>query len=144
MPPHERDGGHETFEHTADVGVRVWGRTLEELFEQAAAGLIETMIDPSSVRERDRVSVSAEGPGSEDLLVAWLEEVLFAFEGRGFAPAAARVERMVEGRLEGTLSGEAFDRRRHRVRSEVKAVTYHDLVIKGTPQGLEVRIIFDV
>ncbi len=136
--------GHEAFEHTADVGVHAWGARLTELFEEAAAGLIEVMLDPASVQQRESVSVSAEGLEPEGLLVAWLEEVLFAFDARGFAPATAKVTALDQGRVEGTLAGEPFDRSRHRPRSEVKAVTYHDLAVEKTQRGYEASVIFDL
>ncbi|NIM71056.1 MAG: hypothetical protein GTO48_11530, partial [Xanthomonadales bacterium] len=99
-------GGHDTFEHTADVGIRAWGRDLPELFEQAAAALIEALLDPETVGHEQTRPVEVDGDSPEEVLVAWLEEVLFAFEADQFAPAAARVEAMEDGRLRGAIEGE--------------------------------------
>ena len=136
--------GFEAFEHTADVGLRVWGPELSDLFEQAGAGFIDLMIDPQSVRCRERRRIEIEGAEPEELLVAWLEEILFALDADGFAPKSADVECIEPGRLRGTLCGEPFDPARHEVRQAVKAVTYSDLRVRKTERGYEVSIVFDV
>ena len=140
----ESGGGFEAFEHTADLGLRVWGRRLEDLFEQAAAGLIDLLVNPCTVRPLERRTFEVEGEEPEDLLVAWLEEILFAFDAEGFAPATAEVECCRAGLLRGALCGERLDPQRHELRRAVKAVTYHDLQVRATDEGYEVRIVFDV
>ncbi len=142
----EAASGYETFEHTADVGIEVRGRDLRDLLEQAAAGLIALLVDPATVDPADTRGIEAEAEAQEpeELLVAWLSEILYAFDAEGFAPAAARVESLEEGRVAGGLSGEKLDPERHEVRQPVKAVTYHDLNIREVGDHLEVRIVFDV
>jgi SHS2 domain-containing protein len=136
--------GYEEFEHTADVGLRVWGRDLADLFEQAGAGFINVMIDAGSVRCRERYTIEVEAEGVEELLVAWLHEILFALDAEGFAPRSVAVECIEPGRVRGGLCGERFDPERHEVRQPVKAVTYHDLQVRTTAGGYEVSIVFDV
>ena len=137
-------GGCESFEHTADVGLRVWAPSPEELFERAALGLIELMLDPACVRAERTVPVEVEGHDAEDLLVAWLQELLYRFEAERFAPARAEVDALARGALKGRLVGETFDPARHRVRQHVKAVTYHDLAIVRRAGLWEVRVVLDV
>ncbi|MCD6417015.1 MAG: archease [Planctomycetes bacterium] len=145
MPERKKSGrGHGTFEHTSDLGLRAWGRDLTELFDEAGAGLIELMLDPATVRPKETRQVSAEAEEPEELLIGWLEEVLFALDGEGFAPASVRVERMGERRVVGALVGELFSPRRHTIRTRVKAVTYHDVNIHRAQGRLEVRVILDV
>ena len=140
----EGEGGFEPFEHTADVGLRVWAPTPAELFEQAAAGLAALMFDTATVRPQRSIGIAAEGEEPEDLLVAWLGEVVFAYEVEGFVPGAAKVTALEHGRAEGRLTGEPFDPARHERRHSIKAVTYHDLEIQRTGDGYEVSIVFDV
>lgn len=136
--------GFEPVAHTADLAVRAWGTSLEELFEQAAMGLISLMLDPKTVQPASVRTVSAQAQEPEELLVAWLNEVLFVFEGEHFAPASVRVKSLGGGKVTSELRGEDFDRARHKTRHSVKAATYHDLVIKRTGDTYEVRVIFDV
>ena len=138
------DAGSEQFEHTADLGLRVWAPTMTGLLEQAAAGLAALMFDPATVRPVQTVPVAAEGDEPEDVLVAWLEEVLFACEAGGLAPAGARVTSLEHGRMAGEVCGEPYDPARHERRNCIKAVTYHDLQIARTDGRYEVRIVFDV
>jgi len=142
----ERDGpsGYEAFEHTADVGLEVRGRSMEDLFEQAAAGFIDLMFESDSVRPAQSIEVSAEGEEAEELLVAWLHEILFAFEAERFVTASAQVESLTQRKVTGKLRGEDFDAGRHEVRLVVKAVTYHGLEIERVGEGYQVRIVFDV
>jgi SHS2 domain-containing protein len=136
--------GYETIAHTADVGLRVRARSLPELFEQAALGLVSLMLDARTVRPVSVRAVRASAQEPEELLVAWLSEILFLFDTERFAPASVRVGSLGEGTVTGELRGEQFDRRRHRRRHVVKAVTYHDLTIRKVEDVYEVQIIFDV
>ena len=137
-------GGYDTFDHTADVGLRVWGADLTELFEQAAEGLIELLVDPATVRRARSVQIEAAGEEVEDLLVSWLSEILFAFDAESLTPVAVEVTAFEEARATGVLWGEDLDPARHQLRQHVKAVTYHNLAIRRVGGRFEVRIVFDV
>jgi SHS2 domain-containing protein len=133
--------GHELIEHTADVGLRIWAPTLDELFEEAAVALIDVMgrsPDPDDRKER----VVLDAPDLDALFVDWLSEILFLFDARGFATRSARVATQTEPtRLEATLSGSG-DFEQHG--PAVKAVTYHGLEVGETDSGYEARVYLDV
>jgi SHS2 domain-containing protein len=135
--------GHRTFEHTADVGLMAWGRDLPEMFVEAAVGVAGLLTDTSHVRQRRAVPVEAEGETDEDLLVQWLEEVLFTYEVHGFAVGGAEIESVGSGCLSGRLLGERVDPSRHRPAGHVKAVTYHNLKIERVGDRYEVRVVLD-
>ena len=136
--------GYETFDHTADVGLAVRGTDLPDLFVQAVIGLAATMFGAASVAPRQARPVRVEGEGDEALLVAWLEEVLFAFEVDGFLTAAVRLDALADGAATGALLGELYDPDRHELGAHVKAVTWHDLAIRRLANHYEVRVVFDV
>jgi SHS2 domain-containing protein len=135
--------GHELLEHTADVGLRVWAPTLEELFAEAAVGLVDVMGSATAGPGR-RERVRIEAPDLHALLVDWLSEVLFLFEARGFVPIAASVRlRSEPWRLDATLDGvgaEGFEQHG----PAVKAVTYHGLEVQERPGRCEARVYLDV
>ena len=137
-------GGYESFEHTSDLGLKVRGRDLVDLFEQAAAGFIGLIIDPETVRPARSLTIRTSAEEPEELLVAWLQEILFAFEAEGFAPASARVDALGETDVTGHLMGEELELERHRLRHPVKAVTYHNLAIRVVKGLYEVSLVFDV
>ncbi|MHC4480302.1 MAG: archease, partial [Planctomycetota bacterium] len=124
--------------------LRVRGASPADLFEQAGNGFVSLLLDPERVSPLRTMAIAAEGGDPEGLLVAWLEEILFAFEVEGFAPASVRVESLAPGTVTGELAGEEFDPRRHQMRSAIKAVTYHDLAIRETDGRYEVSVVFDV
>jgi|RhiMetdeSRZDD1v2_1073273.scaffolds.fasta_scaffold365765_2 SHS2 domain-containing protein len=135
-------GGFELLEHTADIGVRARGATLEEVFEQATLGLAEVLgaLRPGT-GEAVGVAVTAGDPGA--LLVDWLNEVLWLHEVRGHAGVAAvRVERVAGDRADGTVSFSSTDRPAEG--TFVKAVTYHRLRVGRDAGGWLAEVYLDV
>jgi SHS2 domain-containing protein len=121
------DRGYEVIEHTADVGLRVWAPTLEEVFAQAAVGLIEIMgtADGDPVTER----VQLESTDVDGLFVDWLSEVLFLFEAREIVPLGARVAiDRDHWSLDATIEGTRI-MRFTQTGPGVKAVTFHGLEV---------------
>ncbi|MBI4168720.1 MAG: archease [Acidobacteria bacterium] len=138
--------GYEFFEHTADAGAVVRGATLPRLFENAARALFDLVCDRRTVRPRRRLRVAVEGSGPEDLLVRWLQELLYRHETEGWLFSSFRVERVDRARLRarGVAFGEPLDRTRHRTRREIKAITYHQMRIVRGRSAWRVRIVFDI
>ena len=155
--------GWELVDHTADVVVRAFGPSREEVFEQAALATVSLQYDVAPVRPAERFSVELGAPDAELLLAAWLNELLFLIEarhlvfarfevesvGEAVAPAGPGAEGAVRpaGRqvhLRATAVGEAYDGRRHAVRSVVKAATLHGLSLREVPGGWEGHVLLDV
>lgn len=134
----------EELDHPADVRLRIRGQNMTELLENAARGMIQVFLDPDTVEDRDSFSVEAEGEDAESLLINWLQEILFTFDAERFAPCKVEIAALEEGRVVGRLGGEEFDPERHGTRTEIKAVTWHDLDLRESEAGLEVTILFDV
>jgi SHS2 domain-containing protein len=135
--------GYETFEHTADLGLLVRGRDLRDLFELAALGLCRIMFGRATAGTAER-TVAQEGEEPEELLVAWLEEIIFAFEVEGFLTARAVVDDLGPGSVSGRLVGSVPPPGTARLGHSVKAVTYHDLEIRAADGLLEARVVLDV
>ena len=76
-------GTVEVFEHTADVGLRVRGRDLEELFRTAAEGLFDSIVvNREDIRDLEREDVTLAAETLAELLAAWLNELIFRCETR--------------------------------------------------------------
>lgn len=133
----------EVIEHTADVGIVARGRSLEELFANAAAGMLHFLIDPRSVRAAEQRRVAVEADDLEGLLIAWLNELLVLLNGDGFIPASFDIREVTDRGLAAEVQGERVDPSRHRFRLDVKAATYHQLRIARNDVW-HARIIFDV
>lgn len=146
MVPDESEArtGWQCFDHTADVGLEVWATDMHGLLEEAAQAVAATMFDQDSVAEEREHEFAVEAEEPEELLVAWLDEILYAFDAEHFVTARAVVNRLDDGVVAGILVGQTYDPARHEQLVSVKAVTYHDLQIEETDRGLEVRIVLDV
>ena len=131
--------GYREIEHTADWELEVWAPDLPALFEQAARGMYA--LAGARLREGARLqhSLELEAHDAEDLLVAFLSELLYLGEDEGLGFDAYRI--WVQGeKLTAELSGAPLAG----LDKEIKAVTYHNLNIQRGPRGLEARIVFDV
>jgi len=134
----------ETFEHTADIGLAARGGTLEELFTNAAMGLVDLMVDPAGLRETARIEVALSAMDRDALLIAWLNELLYLLDSRGFLPRRCRITRLTETDIVAELRGERVERDRHTLRRLVKAATYHGLRITQANGRWEARVILDL
>lgn len=135
---------YETFEHTADLGLRVRARNLNTLFAEAATALFAVLVDDlSAVEPRERIDLTIEGDDRAYLLFDWLRELLYRFdaEHRLFARFDVQVS---ETGLEGHAWGEPLDRDRHTLAHEVKAITYHGLKVEQAEEGWLAEVIVDI
>jgi len=135
---------YETFDHTADVGIRVFGRTLDEVFVNAAYALFDQWTDLRKVRKKISREISVQGADREDLLIRWLGELLFLGESRGYLFKGFSIRRLDSTSLQAVARGEIFDPSRHRFKTEIKAVTYHQVELKEQDGRWQARVIFDV
>ena len=131
-------------EHTADLGFRVRGETLKRLFENAAEAMIQTMIQAPNLQSAETVPILLHGADPEDLLVRWLGEVLYWFEGEKQVTVRTRVLSISSGHLEATLHTIPYDPAQHEILCEIKAVTYHQVKIVQKADAWEATVIFDV
>ncbi|MEW6322872.1 MAG: archease [Acidobacteriota bacterium] len=138
---------HEFFDHTGDIGVRLSGATLAELFESASAAFVESLTDPAAVEPRRAEEVAVEAPELDLLLVDFLSELLYRFDTRGWITADAEVDvREKDGGwlLDGTLRGERLDPDRHGIKVLVKAITYHALHVRREAGLWKADVVFDI
>jgi SHS2 domain-containing protein len=133
----------EIVEHTADVGIRGWGRDFPALVEALARGLFEVIAGPGKVEARVAHKLRIEGVDREDLLHEALEGLNTLHQVRGELYGEVRVE-VVDTGLAMEVHGEPIDPDRHDLRTEVKAVTWHDLRVTETEKGWEGYVLLDI
>jgi SHS2 domain-containing protein len=139
--------GHaETFDHTADLGLRVEAESLSDLFETAAAALFDAIvINREDVRETESESLSLTAETVPDLFLAWLNELIFRSETQHRLYRGFRVQVDERGpRLDATIAGESIDRDRHVLDHEVKAATHHGLTVRPVDPGWLAEVILDI
>jgi SHS2 domain-containing protein len=131
-------------EHTADLAVEMTGATFPALLAVSGEALFSLIADPENIEMRDEIPVSATGDGPEELLHAWLCEVLARFNIDGFIGKNCAIDQITADRVDGRIRGEKLDLTRHGFRTEIKGVTYHDFRVWQQDGLWHARIIFDV
>ena len=136
--------GYRLFDHTADLGIEVSGGTIEELYAGAALALFDLLTDTEAVRVTQVRTIAVEGEDPPDLLVNFLRELLAIWNSAGFLGRECTIREVTPRRLTALLGGEPRDPLRHRIKTEIKAVTYHQPSVRRTAEGWVGRVVFDV
>ncbi|MBN2419441.1 MAG: archease [Deltaproteobacteria bacterium] len=131
-------------DHTADMGIAVYGTDLKSLFEEAAKSMIYIMIGDASPDKTKRINVSVAGDDLPDLMVRWLGEILYLFEGEREIVTDIGIDYFTPSRLHATLTTTSYNPDVHNILCEIKAVTYHQIEVDRNNSGYSTKIIFDL
>lgn len=135
---------YESLDHTADIGLRVFTRRLDDLFQGAAMALFEHITDIEILDGTGEHAIEVTGEDRADLLVNWLREVLYLWTGKECLLASAAIRSVSDTRLTAMVRTDPFDPDRHVIHNEIKAVTYHGVSVEKTADGWMAEVIFDV
>ena len=140
--------GYRFLEHVTDALAETWGKTIEDAFSQAGLALFDIMIDPNTVTPLKSEEIETVGHDEKELLYNYLEELLLLFEIRQLAIGSIRVTSILKTpsqlRLEGAVTGERYDPKKHHGKVEVKGITYHRMEIERKPQRTTLRFLVDL
>jgi SHS2 domain-containing protein len=140
----EPRSGFKILDHPADLGIEAFGKTLAEAFEQAAVGLMSIILDLSGIKLEESRKVLLRSSDRESLLVKWLGEVLYLYDGAHFVGARFQINELSLWQLTAEIHGEPFDAQRHETRMDVKAITYHQLEVRQDEEKSWVRVFLDI
>jgi SHS2 domain-containing protein len=135
----------EFFDNTADVGIKAYGRTLEEAFENSALAVFEVMTDTSKVDPVEERKVTIDGIDLENLLYRWIESLLVYYDSELMLFSKFKVKIDQDNmRLEGEAWGEKFNEEKHEKRTLVKAMTYSLMSINKVGDMYEIIFVVDI
>jgi SHS2 domain-containing protein len=134
----------EVLDHTADIGLVVYGDDLKALFENAGEGFFHLITDLRKVKRRIERRVSIGGESLDRLMVDWLSELLYLHDIENLLFRRFKVESVGEDGLKAMVKGEAFREGVHVIKTEVKAVTYHQIEVRQEKGRWRAQIIFDL
>ena len=140
----ERRNGFREIDHTADLGIEVEAANLPQLFAAAGEAFYSLIADPTGIELREEISVGVKGEDWDELMHAWLCELLAQFNLNGFVGKLCKVTTIEGGRVEAKITGETLDLKRHRFHTEIKGVTYHHFKVWQEDDRWRARVIFDV
>ncbi|MDE0043455.1 MAG: archease [Candidatus Poribacteria bacterium] len=136
---------YEYIDHTGDLGIRARGKTLQELFTNAAHALFETVAVLDTINPIEQTQIEVEADSVADLMVAWLDELIFRHEVDEVFFKQVKIVELSETRLSAYAYGEPADFAKHVVFTEIKSVTYHQLsVCRSTDGEWTANVIFDL
>ncbi len=133
----------EEYEASGDLGFRAKGPDLLSVAAAVAQSLVAALLPLDTIRERETRSLEVSGEDEEELMINFLNEVLFLVFGHRWLPR--RVESLTwDKKLKALLIGEPLDSKRHQIEREIKAVTYHNLSIIHTRDSVTIDILCDL
>jgi SHS2 domain-containing protein len=135
---------YEQIPHTADIAARIYGRTVSELFENAAYAMFDMMGDLEGLSLEETVKIETEALDRESLLISWLNELLYASYSKQVLFSEFHILSLEKNRITGEAKGQRLGKDMKRLRSEIKAATYHDIHIREKDSGYETVVVFDI
>ena len=135
---------YQPISHTADIGFKAWGNTLEELFSNAARAMTDCMVQVDDGVPTQTVFVQLKADSLEELLVKWLSEVLYHFETGGLLGLGFTVLQCQMKDFKATLHGVSWDSEKSPLKTQIKAVTFHEMKVEKKNNRYEVQVILDV
>jgi len=134
----------EIVDHTADIGIRAYGNSLGEAFANAAYGMFSLITDLDTVGETVCHTIEIEASDEQELLVSWLNELLYLLDTEGILFGSFQISTISNGMLQAKACGEKVKPSRHTIKTSIKAATYHMLSIERSDNGISVQVILDV
>ncbi len=129
--------------HTADLGIEITAESLKELFITTAKAIFEIQIS-GRISAKQNLSFELSASSIEELLIEWCRELLYNFSVKGFIPKIYNISIRKNLTLIAHLKGNKFDKKRHKIKLEIKNATYHNLSVRKIGNKYHATIIFDV
>ncbi len=135
---------YEVLPTTADVGLIAYGEDLVILFKNAAEGMFDLVAELENVKPEKEEIVDISSPNLEELLVAWLNELILLFDARWFLAKEYDITELSEKHLKAIVKGETYNAEKHVIKTGIKGATYHKLEVKKVDGLWRAQVIFDV
>ena len=135
---------YELIDHTADFGIQVFGSDSQELFTNAALALFDVITEMDVLKGRDSCNITASGEDWSDLMINWLREILYLWNGRELLVKSVQILSLSENNISAKIYFDAYIPDRNIIKTEIKAVTYHQVQVESSPSGWKAQIIFDI
>jgi SHS2 domain-containing protein len=134
----------EAIDISGDVGLKIYGNSLDDLFINAVKGLFSLITDTSGIETRKMITITAHGDNRESLLIAYLNELIFHFDTHNFIGKEIKIDSLTDNSVNATITGEDFDPDRHEGKLLLKAATYHDVSIEESGGIWKAFVMFDI
>ena len=135
---------YRSFSRSSDLAVKIFGNSQAELFANSAFALFDLMTDVGKVEVRDRLSLEVEGVDRDDLMVNWMRELLYLYQGSGYLLKEFQVLEVKDNYIRGEVRGEKFDPDRHEIRRQIRAVVPHHGRMEKTGDQWTAQVVLEL
>lgn len=135
---------YKLIDHTADFGIEVKGTDQKSLFANTALAMFDLITSSSALTGKNEYDLHVEGTDRCDLMVNWLRELLYLWNGKQMVIKEVTILSFSEKKLSATVTYDVFNPSIHEIKNEIKAVTYHQIKVSEKADAWEARVIFDV
>jgi len=135
---------YKIIDHTADIGLSIEADTKEKIFEFAALGMFDQLVDLSNIEEKENIKIELEAEdGLEELFLIWLQELHY-YHIEGLILKKFIIDELTNTKLKAHVYGEYYNPTKHIIFTEIKLVTYHQLEVKKVDNKWYAQVIFDL
>lgn len=135
---------YKLIDHTADFGILVVGKNPQGLFQNAAMALTDQLVEKHDPGGGEQTKLQIRGQDWTDLMINWLREILYLWAGKDVLLHSVEIDTIKENELSASLWFDRYSPERHQLKSEIKAVTYHQAQVRDNGDHWEATIIFDI
>ena len=128
----------------SELAVRVTGNSQADLFANSAFALFDVMTDVDKIEIKEQLPLEVEGADRDDLLVNWMRELLYLYQGSGYMLKEFRVHDVKDTRVKAEVCGEKIDPDRHEIRKEISAIAYNQGRMQKTGNQWTAQLIFEI
>jgi SHS2 domain-containing protein len=128
----------------SELAVRVVGISQADLFANSAFALFDVMTDLEKIELKERVPLEVEGADRDDLMVNWMRELLYLYQGSGYLLKEFQIQEVKDTFVKADVCGEKIDPDRHDIKKEITAVAYHQSRMEKTGNQWTAQLIFEV
>jgi SHS2 domain-containing protein len=128
----------------SELAVRIVGKSQANLFVNAAVALFDVLTEGDKIEARERMQLEVEGSDRDDLLVNWLRELLYLYQGSAYLLSEFNIREVKDTVVKAEVGGEKLDPDRHEVKREITAVAYHKSHMQKTGDQWIAQVIFEV
>lgn len=128
----------------SELAVRIVGNSQADLFANSAFALFDVMTDLEKIEVKERLPLEVEGVDRDDLMVNWMRELLYLYQGSGYLLKEFQIREVKDTLIKADVCGEKIDPDRHDMKKEITAVAYHQSRMEKTGNQWTAQLIFEV
>ncbi len=140
----DKEKKYRTVKRPSELLVKVSGKTQAELFANSAFALFDLMTDVEKIKLEENLPLEVEGVDRDDLMVNWMRELLYLFQGSGYLLREFQIHEVKEDYVRGEVGGEKYDPDRHEIQRDIRSIAFQQSRIEKTGDQWIAQVIFEL